>query len=831
MNNFKPAVISMALTLSSSLCFAQTVTIDHATQRFLGSVSDLDRGKYFVLHGNASDADVRAFLDEYDVIEGRMFWGPYAQAVSDTGSVGKYPAFKGGPPGVRQVQKGLVSTEHPRNAIRFNTDLTAAAAWAAEYFKNVASDTRRPEIFEPMNEPFVHAGDEVFKKQQPNRDLMLKKMARFFAEIGKKFDETPELANMKVIGYSSAWPSLERSNFGHWNTYQKMFMDTAGAHMDGFATHLYDGINIAGQDSLRSGSNSEAILDMIEAYSFIKWGEVKPHAITEYGGIERGFGDNYSDLANSQAIRSFNHIIFNLLERENDLLHSIPFITDKSPWHLTAANNYNPYGAVLFRPKNIGQPNPQNWEFTPRVLFYDLWKAAKGKRVDVTSDNPDIQVHAFADSNKLFVAVNNLDSATQKIDLDFTRGLDGLQNVRRKSLKVFGDQLPKFSNNVENSAPTSLSLIGGETVTLEYTFADSIIFDNAVRSSKYYANTYLQKINGGDTQSYFYDGVDTGSGRATLRMSIGRKHNRSKSPVVMVNGTQINVPGNWAGYDQSTRDDFFGTIEIPFSAELLSASNEVTVKFPDSGGHLASLILQVEKFDGDVVEPPSPGRCDNTISIPDRQWTLLSLPCQPAASTTVADLFADDILVNGASAQYGSDWLVYTYDPEGPNGGGYNNPGLNGSIQPGQGFWFIQLTGESVTLDMPADSEPVSGQQAGSPACQGSDGCLNLSLSGAESDSARWHLLGNPSTTSMSTADLRLSTRGGNCRSARGGCTLNDAAQQGLMGDTLWGYSNGDYVNYDAQSSIDAWLGFWFSELPGAAGASPVLHLPVSGSN
>jgi len=266
MHKFKPALVSMVLTLLSPLCLAQTVTIDHTTQRYLGQVSELDRGKYFGFHGAAQDQDIRAFLDEYNVNQGRFFWGPFSQALSDTGSVGVYPPFKGGPAGVRQVQKGLVSTEHPRNAIRYNTDLKAAAAWAAEYFKNIASDSRRPEIFEPMNEPFVHAGDDVFKAQQPNRDLMLKKMAEFFAEIGKKFDQTPELANMKVIGYSSAWPSLERFDFGHWNQYQKMFMDTAGAYMDGFATHLYDGINVAGQDSLRSGSNSEAILDMIEAY-------------------------------------------------------------------------------------------------------------------------------------------------------------------------------------------------------------------------------------------------------------------------------------------------------------------------------------------------------------------------------------------------------------------------------------------------------------------------------------------------------------------------------------------------------------------------------------
>jgi len=223
--------------------------------------------------------------------------------------------------------------------------------------------------------------------------------------------------------------------------------------------------------------------------------------------------------------------------------------------------------------------------------------------------------------------------------------------------------------------------------------------------------------------------------------------------------------------------------------------------------------------------------CDQTISIPDRQWMLLSLPCQSATVASVGDLFADDILINGAPAQYGSDWLVFTFDPTSPNGGEYNNPGVNGSIQPGQGFWFLQLTGETVTLDMPAGSQPVSAQLPRSQACVGATGCLNLSFSGTSGARTHWHILGNPSSTSMNAADLRLSTIGGTCQSANGGCTLNEAQQQGLVSSTMWGYSNGAYVRYDEQSSIGPWLGFWFAELQDADGESPVLHLPIVGSN
>jgi len=462
------------------------------------------------------------FYEDYNVTQGRYFWGPFSYAKSQTKEVGVYPPRANGSAGVREVQTGLVATEHPSSVLRYNTDKVAGAKWAVDYYKNAAANGRLPEFFEPMNEPFVHADDKVFEAERPSTRAMEQRMADWFAEIGKQFDQTPELANMKVIGYASAWPSLERWNFGHWERYQKMFMDRAGAHMDGFATHLYDGINVTGQSNFRSGSNSEAILDMIEAYSYVKWGEVKPHAITEYGGIERGFGRDYTDLKSAQGIRSFNHMIFNLLERENDMLISIPFVTDKSTWHLTEKNNYQPYGPALFRPKNLGQPNPGGWEYTSKIHFFELWKEFKGKRVAISTDNVDIQAQAFAHENKLYVALNNLDTEVQSVDLNFIDGLDGLENVRVKGIKIYEDKAPVITNKLQNTAPRNFSLIGGETVTLEYTFE-----------------------------------------------TIGRKHEMSKTPIIKVNGKQVSIPNNWAGYDQTGRIDFFGTIIVPFSAELL----------------------------------------------------------------------------------------------------------------------------------------------------------------------------------------------------------------------------------------------------------------------
>ncbi len=582
---------------------AQTkVTIDYRIQRFLGNVSELDRTKYFNYHGLGNDDDYRIFKSDFDASDGRGFWAPYSFAKSSTGEIGKYPAPKSGSSEIRKVNR-FVATEHPRNVVRYNLSKESAADWAVEYFLNYTDDSNRPEIFEPMNEPFVHADDDVFTAEQPDSEKMRERMAEWFGAIGKKIHATPELANMKVIGYSSAWPSVELWDFGHWDTRMKMFMDIAGEDMDGFATHLYDGVNVTGQNNRRSGSNAAAILDLIENYSYIKWKEVKPHAITEYGAIESGYDPGFNPAKSIQSVKSINHMLFDLLEREDRMMISIPFITGKAIWHINEANDYQYYTPSLWRPTKVtptadpNKPKIEGWQYTPRIHFYHQWKDVKGKRVFVYSHHPDIQAQAFVASNQLYLALSNLDDNNKSLSLDFVNSLDGLQSLRVKALKVYAREDPVYTDEISTSAPSTVTLIGGETVVMEYTFDKDIDFNNQIRTANYYTENYLEDILSNREILYSFKGVDIGSSIAKLKMSIGRTHDRSKRPLIKINGTPIHVPGNWKGYDQANRDEFFGTIDIPFSGKLLKEDNTVSITFPDRGGKISSLILSVDKFE------------------------------------------------------------------------------------------------------------------------------------------------------------------------------------------------------------------------------------------
>ncbi|NLR93346.1 carbohydrate-binding protein [Flammeovirga agarivorans] len=632
MNNIyylRPAhYTSIFLTLLFTLLLQEadgqnTVSINHKIQRYVGGTSSLDRTKFFNLHSNWSDAELDQFYSDYNVSPSRGFWGPFSYSKSKGNPVGSYPQGQPGNNNTKPVNR-FVATEHPGNIFKDGLDANAAANWVVEYYKDIVADSDRPMFFEPMNEPFVHAKDFYSGGWNlAEEDRIKRQMAEVFSAIGKKVHETSALSNMKVIGYSAAWPSLEIQDFSHWNENMKMFMDVAGADMDGFSTHLYDGVNVTGQNNKRSGSNSEAILDLIETYSYAKWGTVKPHAITEYGAIASGYGDSYTDIESIQTVRGINHMLFNLLDRENKIDISIPFITDKSTWHLTAANNYQPYGAALFIPTNLGQPTVAGWKYSPKIHFYELWKNVSGQRIQVNTSNPDIQAQGFVNGKNLYIALNNLDDNTQSVALNFIEGLGGLQSITKKALRIYDNSAPQMSITNLGSSPSSVDLISGETVVFEYQFTNTIQFDNVVRDKKYYTSKHLQYINANTAIDFSFNGITTGTGYASLHLGIGRKHNKSKKPVVKINNTTISVPDNWKGYDQANRDDFFGVIEIPVNMSLLQANNTISVTFPDNGGHISSVILEVSKYDQDIVEnesisvvnPPSSIMSDTKVDV------------------------------------------------------------------------------------------------------------------------------------------------------------------------------------------------------------------------
>ena len=83
--------------------------------------------------------------------------------------------------------------------------------------------------------------------------------------------------------------------------------------------------------------------------------------------------------------------------------------------------------------------------------------------------------------------------------------------------------------------------------------------------------------------------------------------------------------------------------------------------------------------------------CSLSVNLPTGQWKMLSLPCDPGASNTVADVFGDDM-----TGTYGVDWIVFERDEAADQ---YDALTLTSTLAAGIGYWIKTLdVGESVTV-------------------------------------------------------------------------------------------------------------------------------------
>jgi len=618
-----------------------SVIVDPLTQKYIGRVSTLDRSKFFNLHdnmgnsGNYTVANLEFVQDSLQAGHGRQFYSPMGAVRAQINS-GVYPsteyAMNNGPNSVNnfyanplrdRYSKRLVITEHPRNVMTDTNDPIEGARWAADYFTHYYDDVSRPIFYEPMNEPFVHANDFA-ANYNGSQEQVRHAMTTWFKEIGREFDTRPELADVNIIGFASAWPSFERFNFGNWQDRMKMFIDNAGAQIDSLSVHLYDGINVQGAETFRSGSNSQAILDLIETYSMIKLDKVLPHSITEYGAIvDRPNGIvEYDAAINSQTVKSFNHIMLELMNREDRLLTSIPFITGHATWYWQDPNqgNGHPYNPSMWRPNrnNIELVN-NRWRFidsnaddnyllNANSVFFDFWKQVKGHRVAITNSDPDLQTAAFVDEDTAYIVLSNLESEEKTVQLNLA-AMDGYQytSIQLDRLKVPADSAATLSTEIitETKSVTTddidagnITLDFGESIKFTIKFNQTVGIKTKLQRISYYSDEHLKTISAKTALNFVFSEVDittieADKSYAMLRMSIAREHARSKQPQISVNGIEVSVPDDWPGYNQNNREQFFGSIEIPVPFDLLTATNAIEIVFDDNGGHVSSVILDV----------------------------------------------------------------------------------------------------------------------------------------------------------------------------------------------------------------------------------------------
>ena len=500
------------------------------------------------------------------------------------------------------------------------------AGFATHYYREGGTTgTPRPLMMEVMNEPFVHAGSLGTTK------LEIAKMHKVVAD--KMHAVLPE---MLVGGYTAAFPAYEAAEFNHWRDNWKMFIDEAGAEMDFFSLHLYDITNDAGDIMYRSGSNAEAILDMIESYSMIKLGEVKPWNISEFGWFDlRDSGSPYTKAKDWGNLRSFSSFTMQLLERPDLVIKSMPFHILKANWW-SHPDGYR-YGSRLLRQQfELEGETGNEWVYTELLKWYQLWKDIKGVRVDTKATDPDLQTDAYVDGKDVYIILNNLEHEPVKVSLNIP------ELANRTPVAVTTRELHANSGDPElvtgelGPGVHGVELSREATMIVHLTFEDEIVPDAVSEERKYYADDYLKPIRRNQANVFNIDGVETGvHGEATLRLGLGRNLNLSRRPVIRINGNNVEVPEDYRGYDQASRDKFFGVIEIPVPYDLLETNNEVSISFDDNGGHISSLTLQTWAFSREIP------RSDGLVSTREPQLAATAVDVFPNPASEVINVRLD----------------------------------------------------------------------------------------------------------------------------------------------------------------------------------------------
>ena len=403
-------------------------------------------------------------------------------------------------------------------------------------------------------------------------------------------------SDVLIGGYCSAFPNFEENDFQRWHDRWKRFMEMSGDRMDFWSIHTYD-FNLSWSNTavLRRGSNIEATFDMLEHYSHLLFGEVKPFVISEYGGRALTMeADPWSPLRDWLTMKSMTSMLLSFAERPQHILSAIPFIIVKAEWGRQADGDPYPWRLMRQNHELPGQTG-NHWVYTELVKFYQLWSDINGTRIDSESTDPDIQVNAYADGNKLYLILNNLYFNDTTVQLNIKEQYGNLvQKIRIKHLYLDSDSQTPVLNESNVSVLDSI-VIGAEgSIVIEYTFVEDIVIDQTIHETKFYADEHLTPIFPNSIYPFHINGVlpDT-YGHAILRLGLGRSHEASLTPEIRFNGHDIKVPQNYMGYDQRTRQTWFGIRDIPIPFAYIQPENLVTVQFSDKGGHISSMALRV----------------------------------------------------------------------------------------------------------------------------------------------------------------------------------------------------------------------------------------------
>ena len=616
-------VLYLSLRVFAGYGSAAEITVDLETAYHLGDSTSFDRKKFITIHSAPTENDWQGHTDKLDYLTdvldvtfaretGSLAWA-LTQLPEDPANPGHvlFDAMKRDADYYRQRYQN-----HPElHKYAKNTDLVVAAQvhpfwadgtlitppdgskpWAlanAEataqymvYWLNMftgGNGPPRPQYLEVMNEP-------LYALLKPGSDVTPHEVFVYHNRVAAVI----KALNQQVLigGYTTAFPDLEKDNFAEWNETWKDFIDLTGDSIDFHSLHLYDfpGIN-EGVQQYRKGAQLEATLDLIDAYTRIKHGKSKPFLISEYGSqLNDWYDEPWSAYRDWLCIKAINSMMMQFMQRPDQMLKAIPFITAKAEWGFNYTQTNQPYFWRLLRHENEPAEQTGDWIWTDQIKFYQLWSGVRGERRRITSNNQNLLVDCYVDGNVGWIIVNNLVPNREELEVS---GLSR-ENTEKLIFKhlYLNDNAPRLDYLPVSTDQNKFTIGAESTVILEFHLKEPIAPKVNLKRERHYSDKVVQPIKANETITFSFKNLPTeGLREAKLRLAVDRPHGTSLKPLIEVNGVKVSHVPSLKGPSQKERLSVTGVIEIPCDPATLSTDTDIKVTFSNEGGHVSSALL------------------------------------------------------------------------------------------------------------------------------------------------------------------------------------------------------------------------------------------------
>lgn len=452
----------------------------------------------------------------------------------------------------------------------FPKNLDGAAELSAAVLKYAYGEFDRPAYYELVNEP--HWSFWPLPE---------------FAQWHLKTRDAVHAAGLdvQVGGPCLSVAYYYKKQYGAFNGLRN-FIDATGAGLDFYSFHAYDFLRERDGDfggRITSGAPLESVLDLVSNYTANTYGREVPLVLSEHGAYgamelvdrlahEHFPGEGFDWEMRKRSIDDFNMVSGVIANTMVFMDH--PHVVRKAvPFILLESMAWDPrYYATLYVPDNF--EDRDHWIATQKVLFYKLMREVRGRRVVSWSPDPDIQLQAFLDGQRLYVLLNNLSHTAHPVRLS----LPAPTRVVARRVGRNPDYTPYYHETpVDLSA--GLALAGREAVVLVAEY-DATLAARAVDERPCYGDRVAAPVEGVTTFQVDVPRPEAVA-YATLRVGLSRPGGTAHAVEITLNGEPLAVAAEDAVNRIDNGEEYATCKQTRLQTAQLRPRNTVAVRFPD----------------------------------------------------------------------------------------------------------------------------------------------------------------------------------------------------------------------------------------------------------